>query len=268
MSSLALAGTHSRRSRPGRWLAAAALAVTAIAIRRVGVALVPPLVYVAWTEWRADTTGRRIAWASSALLLAVAATWAVARTSTLSDASYIYRQEGAARLFGEIPFFRVKELGELLLNVPAAKLSFVPLAWFFAAGVIAATLVIGGAYIVVTTRGVDAIDIYFVVCAAILSIWPTDDARFFMPVLPVLAAYAIVAMRRLMPRLVTACACAFFCAGIAALAYSTWLTFSDARFPDRYGDATLRPSYCAAFASCVPNGPVDTRAVSFIRELR
>ena len=76
-------------------------------------------------------------------------------------------------------------------------------------------------------------------------------------------------MRRIGITLVTIYWVVFAAFGFAAIAYSTRISFAGSRFPDRYGDGNLRPTYCAAFQSC-PDGPdskiVDAKVLRLLRE--
>jgi hypothetical protein len=86
-------------------------------------------------------------------------------------------------------------------------------------------------------------------------------SRFWLPVIPLLIAYSVLAVKRLkLPNSVGAIYCIVFAIlGLVAIAYSTRITFAGSTFPDRYGAGDLRPTYCAAFQSCWDS--YDTRKV-------
>ena len=57
--------------------------------------------------------------------------------------------------------------------------------------------------------------------------------------------------------------------GLAAIVYSTILSFAGSTFPDRYGDGALRPTYCAAFQSCDgswDSSKVDANVLRLLRD--
>jgi hypothetical protein len=52
--------------------------------------------------------------------------------------------------------------------------------------------------------------------------------------------------------------CSLYCLlGLVALGYSTRLTFAGRRFPDLYGDGTLRPTYRLVFLGEPPKNADD-----------
>ena len=92
--------------------------------------------------------------------------------------------------------------------------------------------------------------------------WPFYDARFWLPAIPLLIAYSLLALNRLKaPKTVLTAYCVVFATlGLAAIAYCTRITFAGPTFPDRYGDGSLRPAYCAAYQSC---RDYDVKEVNF-----
>jgi hypothetical protein len=107
----------------------------------------------------------------------------------------------------------------------------------------------------------------------LLLAWPYYDTRYLLPVIPFLAAYAVLAVKILrFPITLFTMYCATYAVlGFGALSYSTWITFAGSKFPDRYGDGNLRPTYCAVFQSCQDGGDsnrVNPKVVHLIREYR
>jgi hypothetical protein len=99
------------------------------------------------------------------------------------------------------------------------------------------------------------IEVFLCGYAAVLFVWPYYDARFWLPAIPLLFAFAAVSVERLMrvrlaPQLVAAYVVLFALLGAGAIAYSSRVTFAGAKFPDVYGDDTLRSTYCVAFRAC------------------
>jgi hypothetical protein len=123
-----------------------------------------------------------------------------------------------------------------------------------------------------TKRGkISPTEVFMVCYAGILFGWPFNDARFWLPVIPLLIAYTVLAAKRLrIPRGVATIYCFVFATlGFAAIVYTTRITFAGSAFPDRYGDGNLRPTYCAAFQSCRDGGDpnkVDPKVIRLLRE--
>ena len=120
-------------------------------------------------------------------------------------------------------------------------------------------------------REISPTEVYFICYVAILFAWPYYDARFWLPVTPLLIAYSILAVKRLeLPTGVVAIYCiAFATLGLIAIAYTTRISFAGPTFPDKYGDGQLRSTYCAAFQSCERKwdaGKVDNRVLRLLRD--
>ena len=236
-----------------------ALTIGAILVRRIGVALIPALICtvvlhrpgLALKELKHAPKLKVTLVAAACLVGLLALGWATVSTSTLSDYSVdrtplLYR---LPRIFT----YRLTELGELLLNVPASRLPR-PLAHILPlAGGLLLTLVAGGMIIRRAIPG--PIEVFLCGYAAVLFVWPYYDARFWLPAIPLLFAFAAVSVERLMrvrlaPQLVAAYVVLFALLGAGAIAYSSRVTFAGAKFPDVYGDDTLRSTYCVAFRAC------------------
>ncbi|MGB8474388.1 MAG: hypothetical protein WCE61_09910 [Candidatus Acidiferrum sp.] len=116
-------------------------------------------------------------------------------------------------------------------------------------------------------------EVFFVCYTAILFTWPFYDARFWLPVFPLLVAYwALAAQRLRLPALLVATYCVVFAVlGFGALAYSTRISFAGPKFPDRFGDGRLRSTYCVALESCaVGSNPSDVnlKALRLLQEYK
>jgi hypothetical protein len=97
--------------------------------------------------------------------------------------------------------------------------------------------------------------------ALLVLVWPASDARFWLPLVPLALGYAFVALRPLLRLRAGALAlggyaAVFVALGIAALGYDTRISYSGARFPDRFGadipGRTLQPTYRVAFGEARP----------------
>ena len=122
-------------------------------------------------------------------------------------------------------------------------------------------------------REISPTEVFLVCYMGILFSWPYYDARFWLPVIPLLIAYSVLAVRHLrFPKGVVTIYCLVFVTlGFGAIAYSTRISFAGPNFPDRYGDGSLRPTYCAAFQSCRDGGDpnkVDAKALRLLQEYK
>jgi hypothetical protein len=107
----------------------------------------------------------------------------------------------------------------------------------------------------------------------IMFAWPCFDARYWLPVIPLLIAYTVLAVKSLgLPRvLITTYCIAYAIVGFGVIAYTTSITFAGCKFSDRYGDGNLRATYCVAFQSCGNCGDpnkVDAKVLRLLREYR
>lgn len=234
-------------------LAAWFACLLAITFRRLGIALFPALLWVFLSpgagSWRQFLSPRRI---TAATAMGAITLYVIAQTSTAEDALSIYRQGGFWTVFSQIVVFRLVEWGEIALNVPErfvpASRIVLPAAGFFA-------LVCVGAAMWMQRHRITVLRIYTVSCVAILMVWPYQDSRFWIPVLPLCIGFLLAGAKRYsrtLPRQAAAAAyVAVFCiAGCGALAWTTRISFSSDRFPRMYGDGRLRATYEVAFAQC------------------
>lgn len=278
MSSIALM-SRAERMQSGRGLGsvivgAMLLAAAAMGVRTVGAALFPPLVLIIaargqFMEWLKGLSFRgRVAVVGGAVFVGGAA--AVMLVATPYWQFFIGGKKGwVGSLLLQTLVYRVSELGELFGNFPFSKLPIklhvlVPLM-----GVILLLLLIRG----FGTRKVRPTDTFVVCYVGVLLLWPYYDARYWLPVIPFLIGYTILAVRSLrLPGLVVAVYCFGYAAlGFAVIAYSTRITFAGCAFPDRYGDGNLRATYRAALPSCgacVEPDRVDAKVVHLLREYR
>ena len=261
----------------GGWILMAA----AVSVRRIGIALIPPLIFVvvsrpAFKARLRSSSGRAKFVVGLVFAAGLAATaWIIAATSTLSD---FKKGVGRASWSGaalKICYFRLAELGELITNISMAMLpriahGIVPLlglaqGFIVFAGLILFLLTLWGLIAGIRNRKkICPADLFLAGYMAVLFAWPYRDTRFWLPVIPLLAGYSEEPIRQAIkvgfPRgLVAAYVSAFTILGVAAIAYSTRISFAGPRFADLYGDGTLRPTYCVALRAC--SGKFDEKAV-------
>ena len=227
----------------------AILIIAAIAVRTVGIALIPALALSCLPkDWpgRLTVLCKSYPGRSVLLLLALlgaAAGGCVAVTQTL------YFQEMMSQWAGwrELAQIRLEDWGELVINTSLAKLpgslqAIVP----WAGGVGAFVACVGAA----RRARLDIVDVYTASYATILLVWPYRDARFWLPILPILAAYTWLAFQRVaawrvVRRIAVAYVAAFSLMGCIALFYSSRISLAGERFADLYGDGIYRDSYRA-----------------------
>jgi hypothetical protein len=277
---LLLATRAEQQTGWARWrlLGAAVLAAAAgMALRKVGITLVPALAWAVATDPGVRAIAGRAARArvlagslvAAALVAAVLLAAALSRTVYFGSALDKYVGRDAPATAVGILDARTREWGELVTNVPKSRLpaSLAPVARV--AGLAGLAVVLAG--LASRRRELRAVDAFVAAYVLLLFVWPFEDPRFWLPVLPYLAGYGAVAVERAAPRLrarrlAAAWLVLFASAGAGALAYSTRLTLSGASFPDRYGDGTLMRTYRLAYGLPDPgDGIVVDRALAVLR---
>jgi len=276
---ISLATTTDSTRRFARLAATAwLLAVAAITVRRIGVALFPALAFMHVSTPRFKLLLGRMSLRSKLISIMIAVfvgagvAYVFAHTSYwrifISDANFA----GISTFISQIPSYRFRELGELFGNFPLTKMpsklhAMVP--WL---GLVLFILILIG--LATKRRAITSTEVFMACYMGILFVWPYNDARFWLPVIPLLIAYLVLAVKSLrLPKAVIAIYCiAFATLGFGAIAYSSRITFAGSTFPDKYyGDGSLRPTYCAAFQSCrdgYDSEKVDAKALRLLREYR
>lgn len=254
----------------GAWL----LALAAITVRRVGVALVPPLVFVIVNSPNCKSLLERLSGRTKMIVvmtlvfLGVGTAYVVTRTSTLSDFSSAVNRSNIFISIFNIISYRFTEFGELLVNIPRSKVPVgfhVMVPWI---GLLLFLLTLAG--LDTKRREIGPAEVFLVCYMGILFVWPYYDPRFLLPVIPLLISYSVLGAKSFsLPNNVVAIYCvAFATLGFVAIAYSTRISFSGSAFPDRYGDGILKPTYCAAFQACrdgSDSNKVDDKALRLLR---
>lgn len=253
------------------------LAVAAILVRRVGVALIPPLVFMIVRSPRFKlvmkrySLGVKLIIAVTSMFVCIGTAYIVRNSSTLSDFTGVVAKIRIPTLVLRIFSYRFTELGELLSNAPLSKMPtklHVVVPWI---GLLLFLLTLLG--LATKRRKICPTEVFFVCYTGILFAWPYRDARFWLPVIPLLIAYSVLAVRtlRLPKSVVTVYCIGFATLGFVAIAYSTRISFAGSKFPDRYGDGNLRATYCAAFQSCRVGGDpnkVDAKVLRLLQEYK
>jgi hypothetical protein len=258
-----------------RWIVLSWGAVAlALAVRRVGLALVPAL---AWTTishpqlraayHRCFIKTKTIA-ASLTVLAGTAIIWIVTHFHTLRDwkSALIGYQAFAAE--AGILHFRMKELGEMTFNTPYQVLptrvaGLLPIVGAFLFVVLLAGMVL--------RRKIGPTEVFILGYLAIIFVWPYYDPRFWLPIIPLVMAYVGLAMRRFMQFqtcrvLAEIYAFGFVVMGTFILLSSTKITFSGRNFPNLYGN-DYHSTYCAVYQSCdrPDNDPINPAALHLLK---
>ena len=173
-----------------RVLSAAILLLAALAVRRVGVALIPPFLWMLFSspEVRRRIQSHRAIALTIFGLAMLGSLGIVAKTFTLHDFGVIVKTDGLLHLPAEITSYRLAELAEIATNLPAGKLSLLPVMLLLISGAVVLVFVIRG--ILIAPRGAGITTIFTVSYVAVLFAWPYHDTRFWLPVLPFLFTYA------------------------------------------------------------------------------
>ncbi len=237
-----------------RAIVSAALVITSICIRRIGIALLPALLYmlifqsglrmyVMRLSVRMKATGVLVA-----ASVAVAIAWAIRATSTLSDFHRALNGHTVIDAAIGILAIRLKELGEIAVNLPFDTLPRVVQDIVPFIGFLGFALAFGG--LASRRKQFGVTEVYLVSYVAVILVWPFYDPRFWLPVIPLLIAYSGLSLRRFMRREIAAHVCEgyvlmFVVLGLVTLASTTVMSFSGPRFT--YGYPLYHPTYCAAW---------------------
>lgn len=143
---------------------------------------------------------------------------------------------------------RANELGALVLNVPQSAIPDASRSILTLVGAVGAGFVIRGCFR--QFQHLPAITVYVLFYALILLNWPYEDARFWLPILPLLAILGLSGIHstlseRWFAGFRSLASIEFAAMGVLAIGYSVHLTFSGASFPLRYTSGSLLSSYRA-----------------------
>lgn len=259
--------------------AAGLLAAAAFEVRTIGVALAPTFAFACLK--RADLRlalhrmfdRRPLATASGVFgLLAVLA---VALYEAILRTGYPGLISRDATWIGPVSYTRrqLTALGELATNTSSSS-AHVP-TWFHPvlapAGFALIAFVVLGAW---KRRRLAVPDVFALSIALVLLVWLEPAARLWMPAVPMLLAYGVLAVRSLARFRVLLVASVlyglvFAAAGTAYLGNSVRLSFSGSDFAERWPDQNpvLRATYEVAYgrATIAEVGAVNARALAVLR---
>jgi hypothetical protein len=252
------------------WAATLFTSLISVLIRPTAIALFPCLVWslsVKLGLGRFLLRNRKFMIASAGLTVILACVAAVVLLHTIyvRGALLVFAHQGLGRGIRDTVRFRLEEIGQLVLNAPVSKLGR-------ASALIWPAAVVGIATLLTIARRckLDAVEVYMASYLFIVLIWPYGDARFWIPVLPLLYAklfsvaqpWNFTGWKKYIGVAYSTC---YTLLGLAAFAYSTWITLSGPDFPSRYGDGNLRPTYQLFYNHAqVNNSQVDLPALEVL----
>lgn len=253
---LAAMKTASSRFSLRRAIASVVLLVASVCVRRIGITLIPALLYMLIFRRDALLYAARLSvrMKGAAVLLAASCAagiaWAVRTTSTLRDFKAALEGRAAMEAALGILALRLKELGEIALNVPTAALPPIVQGVLPFVGAVVFSLACGG--VASRRKQFGVVEAYFIAYVGVILIWPFYDPRFWLPVIPFLIAYSGLSLWRLIQGAIAqeifgAYVILFSVLGLVALAASTSLSFSGSKFPDEYAYREFHATYCAAW---------------------
>lgn len=223
----------------GRLWIGAVLVLMAIAVRFNGVALAPPLLWLLYK--------RRPILVLPAFAAVVVVSLRI--TSLIAPVDKVVAGHSIVDSAIQILGFRLREFGEMAVNLPSIALPPIGQAILPWVGALLLTAIAGGMWI--RRKFFGATEIFFLGWAGILFIWPYFDPRFWLPVLPLIFGYAAVPVVRLVPKeAIAVYLMVFAMLGAAVLLVSTRITYAGTSFPDAYGNGQFRATYCAYYGSC------------------
>jgi hypothetical protein len=232
MCSLAVMNSAYSRLTARKVALSIALVVISICIRRIGVALIPPLLWMISAQAEARlfvrhaSTGIKVARVAIIASVVVTITWVVYKTSTLQDGLKELRLSGVDKLV-HLPIWRLTELGEMTANTPSVVLSpavITSLLPFI--GIVTASLIVAG--MILHRKQFGVVDVFFVSYVAGILEWPFYSPRFWLPVLPLLIVYAGMPLKRLLRRDVHGSRLTFYAALVATTAVATLFALAGA----------------------------------------
>jgi hypothetical protein len=225
--------------------------IAATLTRSIGVTLLPALgwsvLQIGWVRRR--LSDRRFIIGGIAFVAVAVGVWWGRFTHSYYGGLFIQAyQGGLARSLGAIAFMRLKRLGEVTLNLPINRFAAVrSVSW------IVGSIVVVGLFLGVYRRwhSLAATDVYLLsyLGSMLLTPWGGGAGRYLIPVIPIVIVALIAELHSRWAKLgwarmgVYAIGALYLAMGVVAMGYSTWITFSGPKFPERYGDGRLTATY-------------------------
>jgi hypothetical protein len=260
-------------------MGAAALAAGAFAIRTIGIALWPTVIFVAFSRFSIaqrlrDSTRGQLAAAASAAAAIVLAVGAVAVIGIMHSGYFrIFRAQEASpdSVFGQAKA-KLRVVGELATNIPGSSRYALDAArpLYYVAGALLIVLIIVGS---IHRRRLGLVEVYTASTVLVLLAFPGNLSRLWIPIVPILIAYVLVAAQALGRRRsvrigLSIYFIAFAAVGVVNLADGVRLSLSGPQFPDRWTSVpSLRAAYKVAFGqvTAASVGAIDHDALQVLR---
>jgi hypothetical protein len=262
--------------------------LAALTVRRVGLALIPALLWSIFSHKEVRAYVRRLSISMKIATLlgfgcACAITaWTVIETSTLRDRQGV--MSSLPDVISRTLIARFRELSEMTLNLSFSVLPSTVRPVALLVGGMLLALILGG--VMRSRRQIHTTTVFLCSYCVIIFAWPYYDTRFWLPVIPLLAAYAGLSIEHLIARYRFLRGClrvylaVFMFIGLLTIGWSTAIAFSGERFPDTYQrpkagagagppamgavaqrimpeghylwgeEGTFRSTYCVIFPSC------------------
>lgn len=237
-----------------KWLGLALIVTAAaITVRTIGISLLPAFAWILMAPFLSRAgKSRSIRWSLifSLLIAALICGFFITQTRYFAETKAVYFQRNPAAWLLKNLFWHVTELGEIGINIPAAKVPALLLPAFLLGGLLITGLILRGLWL--RRRSFGTWEITFLTYSGLIFVWPYFDNRFWLPILPlivVLIAQALIEAARLECfKFIAIALCIWFSvAGTAAIVYSTRISWAGTRFVEFYGNGSLRGTYRAAY---------------------
>lgn len=227
------------------------LLIAATLTRSIGVTLLPALGWsVLQIRWvRRRLSDRRFVIGCIAFIAVAVGVWWGRFTHSYYGGMFIQAyQGGLARSLGAVVFMRLKQLGEMTLNIPIGRFAVVKSVSWIVGSIVLVLLLL---WLYHRRHTLAVTDVYLLSCLGglLLTPWAGGAGRYLIPVVSIIIAALIAEVQSLWPRLgfarvgVYGTGALYVAMGLVAMGYSTWLTFSGPKFPERYGDGNLTATY-------------------------
>jgi hypothetical protein len=226
------------------------LLIAATLTRSIGVTLLPALgwsvLQIGWVRGR--LSDKRFVIGGIAFVMVAVGVWWSRFTQSYYGGLFIQAYRGGlARSLGGIVFMRLKQLGELTLNIPISRFSAVRSVSWIVGSIVVVGLFLG---IYRRRRSLATTDVYLLSYLGSMLLTPWDaGGRYLIPVVSIIIAVLVAELPSLWARLgwarigVYGIGALYVAMGVVAMGYSSWITFSGPKFPERYGDGRLTATY-------------------------
>ncbi len=273
---MATAEAAQGRKKIAFLLSAVLVCGLAISIRTIGIALIPAW---AWAAGGKNLASRLIAKPAFTVSLVGLGTgtmilgcYELGQTDYFLQFTTAVNRHNAIGVLADNGLRHLQEFAEIGLNVPISLVHALPRFAILGCGCGMLALYSIGLW---SRRGsFGSLDVLAVAYSLIVLVWPFYDPRFWLPVIPLLAAYVFLGCkplagalrgRRFLSILATIYCGLFLAFGALAMAYSIRITFAGGQFPQRFGNGALTPTYRAALGQPYESEKINADALRLLR---